>query len=230
MSDGIRTKMRTNEMLLWPVAIGGAAGVATLVVAARSHLSGDLAFIIAPLIGTGFGWLASKMLGGRMVDELEVTEEAVRIGQRSFSLADGAAQLKGREVEDWTVTRTLSAMLNRKKAKRAALPVRDLHALITYFDRNDGLRGQLEATAWGMVDQGEKAGSKGPELKVWVAEGRVVRGEFVAVRGRVTPDADELAPVPEDAPCYLVPTRFELPSQGRAWLKTDVERAKRAES
>jgi hypothetical protein len=228
MADRIRTTMRSNALLLLPLAIGGATAAATWLLATRLHASPGIAIIVAPLVGMGAGWLASTALSSRAVAEVEVSADAVRIGQRSFSLAEGAARLRGREVADWMVIRTLEVTLLRKKGKRATLPVQDLHALLTYFDRNDGLRGPLEAEAWGMVDRGEKDGSKGPELKVWVAEGRVVRGEFVAVRGRVTPDPDERAPLPDDAACYLVPTRFGLPSQGRAWLKTEVERAKRA--
>jgi hypothetical protein len=225
MTDGIRTRMRTNAALVLPLAIGFAAAVATLVVAARLHLSGNLAFTLAPLLGLCAGGVATKW--PRV--EVEVTADAVRIGRRSFSLVDGAAQLKGGELEDWTVGRTLEVLLSRKKGKRKSLSVQDIHALLTYLERNDGLRGQLETAAWGMVDQGEKAGSKGPELKVWVAEGRVVRGELVAARGQVSPDPDQRGPVPEDAACYLVPTRFELPTRGRAWLETEVERTKRAE-
>lgn len=232
MPDSVRTTMRgghrgpSAEPFPWPLVTGLAAGIAVLVAGAHGHLSTDIAFTIAPLAGLGVAWLTSKVPLTHKLTEVEVTADAVRIGQRSFSLAEGAAQLKGRELQDRALMRTLEVMLKRKKAKRASLAVRDLHALVTYFDRDEGLRVELETAAWGMVNQGKTTGSKGPELKVWVAEGRVVRGEFVTGEARPDPDV----PVPEGAWSYLVPTRFELPSQGRAWLKTEVERAQRAES
>lgn len=235
-ADVIRTHLRAPAQALWPLLLAMGAGSATLFAAVQWlpmpwRSDGLTPFVLAVVVGFGVGWLVEKLRDARSHSiVVELSAEEVSIGRRRLSLTEGAAALRGAQLDDRNVLRTLDIVLTRKKTKRRSLPMRELHAIVTYL-REDGQRGPLETAAWVMVDQAAKQGAKGPALKIWIVEGRVVRGELVGgprVVGGYTPD--EHGPVPNDAVCYVVPTRFELPLTGRAWLEAVVERAKRVEA
>lgn len=226
--DELRTQMRRRSDAWWPMALAVGCGVvATYACAILAPAWRDLLpYAVGVAVGAAV-WVGLERVRRPTLVDVVVTSTTVTIGGAPAPIEGAAAALSAGLLEDRHLRPTVDALLARRKARRGAVPIRDLHAIVGYL-RDEGLRGQLEVSAWAEVDQGSQSGAKGPEIRLWLDAEGVAKGELVdGKRVFGGTDPDERRPVTGEARCYAVPTRLDVPERGRAWLEPQLTKLRR---